>query len=120
MNDSETHIQPDRGFVQHQNPWLVQQRAGDLHPPHLAAGQFARRVARPVGQFDVLQRARRSAARLTAADAVQRGVVEQVVHDRKIEIECAGLEHHAQPAQRLPGLAETRWPSTSIDPCWVS
>jgi hypothetical protein len=30
-------------------------------------------------------------------------VIEQVLHDREIEVERAGLEHHAQQTQRLAG-----------------
>ena len=44
-------------------------------------------------------------ARLAPADAVQRGVIEQIVHDGDVEIERARLEHHAQQAQRLARLA---------------
>ena len=32
--------------------------------------------------------------------AVQRGVIQQIVHDRNIEIERACLEHHAKQSQR--------------------
>ena len=39
--------------------------------------------------------------RLAPADAVQGGVIEQVVAHRDVEIERARLEHHAEPAQRL-------------------
>ena len=36
---------------------------------------------------------------------MQRGVIEQVLHDREIEIERARLEHHAEQPQRLAGRA---------------
>ena len=105
MADARCDVQPDRRFVQHQHARPVQQRARDLDPPHLAARQFAHRVPGAVGQFDLLQRGERALPRLAAADAVQRGVIQQILHDREIEIERARLEHHAQQAQRLAGLA---------------
>jgi hypothetical protein len=43
--------------------------------------------------------------RLATADAVQRGVIEQIVHDGYIEIERARLKHHAKQAQCPAGLA---------------
>ena len=83
----------------------MQQRARDLDPPHLPARQFPHLVARAIGQVDVGQHVLRAPARLAPADAVQRRVVQQVVHHRDIEIERARLEHHAQLAQRLARLA---------------
>ena len=47
--------------------------------------------------------ARRRASRLD--NAVERRMIGQVLDHAQIEIEGAGLEHHAQPAQRLAGVA---------------
>ena len=41
------------------------------------------------------------AASLAPADPVQGGVVQQVLHHRKIEVEGAGLEYDPEQAQRL-------------------
>ena len=40
-------------------------------------------------------------ARFAPADAVQGGVIEQVLRHREIEIERARLEHHAEQPQRF-------------------
>ena len=103
-------IQPDRRFVQHQNARAMQQSAGDLDPPHLAARQSAHRILGAVGQFDLLQCGKCALARLAPADAVQRGVIEQIVHDGDVEIERARLKHHAQQTQRPARL--TRYAMT--------
>ena len=47
----------------------------------------------------------RAQACLAPVDAVQRGMIEQVLRDREIEVERARLEHHAQAAQCLAGVA---------------
>ena len=83
----------------------MQQRAGDLDAARLAAGQVAHLLARAVGEPDDLQRPLGAPARLAAADAVQRAVIEQVLPQRQIEIERAALEHDAEPLQRRRGAA---------------
>ena len=83
----------------------MQQRARDLDPAHLAAGQFARCIARAIRQLDVLQRRFSSAARIASADPVQCGMVEQVVHHREIEIERSRLEHDPSLRSASPGCA---------------
>ena len=98
-------VQPDRRFVQHQDARPVQQRACDLDPAHLSARQPAHRLLGAVRQIDLLQCGERALPRLATADAVQRGVIEQVLHHRQIEIERARLEHHAQQAQCPARLA---------------
>ena len=98
-------VQSDRRFVQHQDARPVQQCACDLDPAHLSARQPAHRLPGAVGQVDLLQRGKCALPRLAAADAVQRGVIEQVLHDRQVEIERARLEHHAQQAQCPARLA---------------
>ncbi len=100
-----SNIQTDRRFVQHQNARLVQQCAGDFHPPHLAAGQLPHRVPGTIRQVDLLQRGACALPCVAATDPVQGGVIQQVVDDRQIEVERARLEHHAQAAQRFARLA---------------
>ena len=106
--DARGDVQPDGRLVQHQHARPMQQGARDLDPPHLAARQLARRVPRAIRQLDLLQRGLRAPPRLAAADAVQRGVIEQVLHHREVEIERARLEHHAEQAQCLHPARATR------------
>ena len=58
----------------------------------------------PVGEIDSGSAAR-ARARLAAADAMQRGVIDEVLLDRNIDIERARLEHDAELAERRAGLA---------------
>ena len=83
----------------------MQQRARDLDPAHLSARQPAHRLPGAVRQIDLLQCGKRTLPCLATADAVQCSVIQQVLHDRQVEIERARLEHHAQQTQCPARLA---------------
>ena len=92
-------------LVEQEQLRAVQQRAGDLDAPQLAAGEMARLVARAVGEPDALRSDVCRAPRARGADAVQRAVIGEVLLDREIEVERAALEDDAETAQRLAGVA---------------
>ena len=98
-------VEADGRLVEDQEPRLVQQRARDLDAPHLAAGEVAHLVVRAVGKRDPRQHLVGAGARRARPDAVQRGVIGEVLRDREIEIERARLEHDAELAQRRARLA---------------
>src|ERR1700727_3323091 len=77
----------------------MQQGARDLEPAHLSAREIAYLAAGAVGQSDARQHLVTPRSGLAPADPVQSSVVEQVLHDREIEIERAGLKHHAHEPQ---------------------
>ena len=90
-------VQPDRRLVEQQQRRPVQQRAGDLDAPHLAARQAARLVVQAVAHLDLREQRVDAPPRLGRADAVQRGMVGEVLVDAEIEVERARLEHDAEP-----------------------
>ena len=98
-------VEPDGRLVEQQQPRPMQQRARDLEPAHLPAREVAHLAAGAIGEPDPRQHLVAARARLAPADAVQRGVIEQVLHHREIEIERARLEHHAEQPQRFAGRA---------------
>ena len=58
----------------------------------------------PVGEVDARERRARPLARLAAADAMQRGVVDEVLLDGNIRVERARLENDAELAERRARL----------------
>ena len=94
----------------------MQQGARDLDAAHLAAGQRAHLVAHLPGEIEPLQQPLRRGGGRRGWNAVERRMIGQVLDHAQIEIEGAGLEHHAQPAQRLAGVALQSWPRTRIVP----
>ncbi len=94
-------VEADGRLVEQQQARAVQQRARDLDPPHLAAREIAHLVAGAIGKPDARQHLGGAHARLAPADAVQGGVIQQVLHHREIEVERARLEHDAEEPQRL-------------------
>src|SRR5436190_9885272 len=79
----------------------MQQRAGNFDLPHLPAREVAYFVMRALRQRDALQQLIGAGTGLPLADAVQGGVIEQILNDREIEIEGARLKHHADRTQSL-------------------
>ena len=92
-------IDADRRFVQQQEARPVQQRAGDLDPPHLAAAQAADLVLEALEQAGAAELGLDALRRVASAHAVQRRVIAQVVGDRQIEVERALLEDGADHAR---------------------
>ena len=103
-------VETDGRLVEQQQARPVQQRAGDLQPPHLAAGEVAHLAAGAVGEPDARQHFVAAQARLAPADAVQGGVIEQVLRHREVEIERTRLEHDAEQPQRFAGRRPISWP----------
>src|SRR5712664_1816056 len=97
-------VEADRRLVKQQQARAMQQGARDFQPPHLAAREIAHLAAGAVGKADARQHFTGAQARLAPIDAVQGGVIQQVLRDREIEVERARLEHHAQQPQRFAGL----------------
>ena len=100
-----TDVEADRRLVEKEEPRPVQQGACDLDAAHLAAGKRAHLVAHLASEVEPLQRLVSEAAGVAAGNAVERCMIGKVLDHAQIEIEGAGLEHHAEPAQRLAGLA---------------
>src|SRR4051812_28630075 len=82
----------------------MQQGARDLDAAHLAAGQVADLVVRPVRKRDPRQHLVGAAAGIARTDAVQCRVVGEVLQHRQVEIERTRLEYDAKQPQRLTGL----------------
>ena len=59
----------------------MEERPGDLDPPHLTAGKEAHLVAGPVGETDAGELDSPSLARFTRADAMQSAMVGKVLRD---------------------------------------
>ena len=110
-HDQSAHVAKDIGpgldveahgrLVEHEQPRMMQQGAGDLDAPHLAAGQIAHLVVRAVRERNTGEHVSSARPALLRADTVQRRVVGQVLDDREIEVESARLEHHPDHAQRF-------------------
>src|SRR5215472_14381188 len=98
-------VEPDGWLIKQQQPWSVQERACDLEPPHLATREVAHLAARALSEPDARQHLLAPRSRIAPADAVEGGVIEQVLHHREIEIEGTRLEHHAEQPQGLAGRA---------------
>ena len=92
-------------LVEQKQPWAMQQRAGDLNAPYLADRQIADPVAALVAQGHARQHPVDLFVGAAAADAVQRGMVQQVLAHRQVGVERLGLEHDAELLQRGTRLA---------------
>src|SRR5262249_61750615 len=94
-------IEADGRLVEKQEARLVQQRAGDLDAPQLAAGQVAHLVVGAVAQRDPLQYFSGPPARLARPAAMYRPMIDEGLLDRQVEVERARLDRGAdQPPRR--------------------
>src|SRR6185437_2041434 len=93
-------VKPRRRLIEQQHARPVQERPGDLHSPHLAAGKEAHLVVGAVGEADAGELDRLPRARFAPADAMQGAVIGEVLRDAEIGIEGALLEHDAEQRQR--------------------
>lgn len=92
-------IEADAGFVQQQQARFMQQRAGNFHPPPMADVQLTHTIAPAftkalAGQFGFDPQ-----VALTPRQAMQGGVVAQVLLNAQVQVQGALLKHHAQLAQ---------------------
>src|SRR5215467_13610927 len=79
----------------------MQERAGNFDAPHLTAGEVAHFIIRAVRQRDPRQHLIGARAAVVLADAVQGGMVGQILDHGEIEVERALLEYDADHAQSL-------------------
>jgi hypothetical protein len=79
----------------------MQERARNFDLPHLPSGEVAHLVIRAFRQRDACKHIVGARAAFLFADAMQGGVVGQILNDGEIEVEGARLEHHADHAQRF-------------------
>jgi hypothetical protein len=97
-------VEAHRRLVEEEEAGAVNQGAGDLDPPGLAAGELAHLVVHPVDEPDALQQRVHAPLRLPARDAVEARVVEEVLANGEIRVEGPALEHGAEERQRPGGL----------------
>src|SRR5271155_2468400 len=81
----------------------MHQLACNLEPAHLSAREIAHLAAGAVGKPDPRQHLIAPRPGVAPADAMQGGVIKQVLHHREIEIERAGLEHDTHESQGFAG-----------------
>ena len=98
-------VEPDRRLVEEEKPRRVDQGARDLDPPGLAAGKGADLVVAALGELDPLEQPGDARLRFALRQAVQGGVIEQVLPDRQVGVEGPALEHDAEAGERLRGRA---------------
>ena len=94
-------VEADGCLVEQQQARAVQQRPRDFQPSHLAAGEIAHLAAGAVGKAEARQHLAAAFAGIAPGDAVQGGMIQQVLRHREVEIERARLKHHAEQPQRL-------------------
>src|ERR1700691_1515007 len=82
----------------------MDERAGDLHPAHLAAGKLSHAILGAVGEADALKQRAAPSARIGAGDAMQRRLIAEVLIDGEVEIERAALKDDADPGERGAAL----------------
>ncbi len=99
------HVQAHGRLVEQQQPRPVQQRAGDLDPAAVAAVEPAHPLARALGHAQAAELGLDARQAFGPAQAVQRGVVEQVLAHREVEIQRRLLEHHPHACQRPARVA---------------
>ena len=101
-------VEADGRLVEQQQARAVQQRSRNFQPSHLAAGEIAHLAAGAVGKAEARQHLAATFAGIAPGDAVQGGVIQQVLRHREVEIERAGLKHHAEQPQRFARRAARR------------
>src|SRR5258705_1888315 len=94
-------VQPDGCLIEQQQPWAMQQRARDFQPPHLTAREVANLGGGAVVKTNAREHLMAAQACFAPDDAVQSRVIQQILSDRKVEIERAWLEHHAEQPERF-------------------
>src|SRR5690606_20293443 len=94
-------VEPHRRFVEKQQRRPVQQGADDLDAADLPAGKAAHLLLDAVAEVDRMEQFVDPLPRHARSDAVQGGVVEEVLPDGEVEIEGAGLEDDAETPERL-------------------
>src|SRR6478735_5437011 len=83
----------------------MQQRADNLDASHLAAGKSAHLLLEPVAHIDGAKQLVDTLARNSRSNAVEGGVVEEILPDAEVQIERAGLKDDAKASQRRSGVS---------------
>ena len=110
-------VETDGRFVQQQQPRLVQQRAGNLDPPHLPDRKIPDAIEAAIGHRHAIEHLGDQFIGALAGDAVQCRVIHQVLPHRNVDIERAGLKHHAELAQAPhPARSPHRGRKSGSDP----
>ncbi len=98
-------VEPGGRLVEQQHARPVQERARNLDPPHLPAGEIAHFVMGTIGETDARELRGLSHARLAGPNSVQGAMVGEVLRDAEIGIESALLEYDAEQRERGAALA---------------
>src|SRR5262245_4330583 len=98
---SRIDVEADGWFVKDQEAGTVQQGACNLNTPHMSPRKIANLVMRSIFQRYAHEHFVSACLCLTPANSMKGGVIHQVLHDREIEIEGAGLEHNTENTQGL-------------------
>ncbi len=102
---SRLDVQSNRRLVEQQQTRPVQECPRDFQPTHLPAGEIAHLAAWAVGKTHPRQGFIRTCQRLAPVNAVQGGMIEQILRDGEIEVQRSRLKHHAHAAQRFARFA---------------
>src|SRR3978361_168335 len=81
----------------------MQQCPRDFQPPHLSAREVANLAAAALSKPDAHQYLVATETGFAPGDAVQRRVIQQVLHHRQVEVECTRLKDNTEQPQRLAG-----------------
>src|SRR5262245_51041184 len=102
---SRIDVETNSWFIKNQEAGTVQQGAGNLDAPHMSPRKVANLVIGAIFERYAHEHFIRAGLCLTPANSMKGRVIHQVLHDREIEIERAGLEHDTENAQGFPGGA---------------
>ena len=108
---AQRDVHPGRRFVEDQQPWPVDQRAGQYQPALHTAGQFVRPCARLVLQLKQSQQFIGAEFRCLAPDSVIAGVIDQQLADRQEAVDIDVLFGQTNQVAGRPGpviVAEDR------------
>ena len=94
-------IEPDRGLVHQQQVGPVEQGAGDFDPALVAARKRADALVDEVAHLQQVGGVGDAGLEVLAGEAEQRAVKFEIAGHRHIEIDRAGLKHHAEAGQNF-------------------
>lgn len=108
---STGNIQSHGGFIKKEQLRVVEERPGDFDPSPMTAIEISNDFLITVPHFQSFQFLINSSLTRSAVEAVQGGVIEEVLPDGEIQIQCGLLEHDPQGGQRL------KWRATEVVAC---
>jgi hypothetical protein len=92
-------IESHRRLVEEEKARAMNERAGDLDPSRLSAGQRADFFVAPLGKARSGDEGRDVRAYLRPGKPVQRSMIGEILAQTQVEIERSALEHHAELGQ---------------------